>query len=169
MADLDNGTTPFKHAVLGAVLNDGAGTPATITLLGVQGSVTWTETGRVKKEARDRTRHQATPVIIETEDGNVTGSITLHATSFKGSSNTHPYEFITKTGAGASLTSTATGGAHCVELVLTLNSTVDGGGSQTATFAYCDCSNITVDSTGDEGAFTLSFDFVDYENRPTYA
>lgn len=170
MADLDNSTIPFKHDVIAITFNDGTSPSAnTLAVYLIQGTVTWSEPGRTKVEARDRNRHQGTPVVVETDDGNVTGSITLLCTSWKGSSNTHPYEFMTFTGTASSFASTGAGGANLIEMVLTTNSTADGGGSQTVTFAHCDFSDISVDTGGTDGLCTITANFTDYENRPTMA
>ncbi len=166
MAALDTVTIPFKDALVSIVLTDGAA--ATITLGVGQGSLTYAEEARTAVEARNRGRHQSPPVIVETGDGNTSGSITLLVTSLLGNANIHPYEFLTKTGNGSALSPTADGGRHTIQMAVTIDSTVDNGGSQTITFAYCDfASGVSMDTAGTDGLFTLSASFVDYENRPT--
>ena len=168
MADLDNVTTPFKVALTSIALSDGTGTPNTITLTLEQGSsITWSETGRTVTEARARGRHQTTPMVVETEDGNVTGSITLIVSSWLGDSNTHPYEAFTFTGNAATWTSVGGGGAPLLKWVATMNSTVDDGGSQAGTFSYVHVDSIDVGEQ--EGLYTIQATFTDYENRPTWA
>lgn len=167
MAVLDEVTIPFKDALVTIVLSDGVG--ANITLGVGQGSLTYTEEGRGVTEARDRGRHQTIPVIVETTDGNVSGSITLLVTSLLGNANIHPYEFLTKTGNGSGLTPTARGSRHTIQMAVTIDSSAEsgGGGVQTITFAYCDfAAGISMDTGGTDGLFTMTASFVDYENRP---
>lgn len=168
MANLDNATTPFKANIVSLVISDGAGNSLTLALL--QGSViTWTEPGRTAVEARQQGRHQTTPVVVETDDGNVTGSMQLLVSSWKGSSNTHPYEFLTKTGNASGYTSRGVGGAWIYRLVATFDSTVDGGGAQTATFGYVHTDSIDGDPAGVDGLTAITVNFTDYESRPTFA
>ena len=166
MAALDNSTTPFKVALTTIVVSDGGSNSLTLCL--EQGSsITWSETGRTVAEAQVRGRHQTTPVLLETTDGNVTGSVTLLVSSWKGSSNVHPYEAMTLTGNAAAWATTAIGSGRTLKWLVTTNSTVDEGGSQAATFAYVHSDSIEVGEQ--EGLYSMTVSFTDFENRPTWA
>lgn len=167
MASFDQNGIPFKGVVTTATLADGGANSLVLTL--VQGSITWTEPGRAWTEAKERGRHQSTPVAVETDDGNCSGSCSFLVDSWAGSGSETPYEFLTFTGLAAAFASTAAGGRKAFKLTVTMPSTVDGGGSQTAVFAYCVLDSIDVDDSGTEGLTTLTFSFTDLENRPTYA
>ena len=110
-------------------------------------------------------------VLIETDDTDVTGSFNALVTSFKGSSNTHPYEALTFSGNASAWTSTAGGSKTAIKLVLTVDSSGEDatGGSQTVTFAYAVPTEVSVDAAGGDGLFQLSCSFTDHENRPTLA
>ena len=168
MANLDNSTAPFKANLTGVKLLSGDSTPETLLLALLQGStITWNEVGRTAVEARDRGRHQSTPCIEETDDGDITGSLVLEVTSWKGSSNVHPYEAMTHTGNAAAWKNTANGGAVTLEMQVSMNSTVDGGGLQTATFKYVRFTDIAVGEQ--EKLHTITANFTAYENRPIWA
>ena len=89
MAALD-AVVPFKNSNGTLNLYEGSGSPASLTLTFRQGTLSYSETGRAYVEAMEAGRHiSAAPVLIETDDGNVTGSFTLLVTSFKAVSYTH--------------------------------------------------------------------------------
>ena len=173
MANLDS-SFPHKFAGATLVISDGAGSPASVTVTFKQGTISWTETGRTYTEAREAGRHASVsgkPVLIETDDTDVTGSFTALVTSFKGSSNTHPYEALTFSGNASAWTSTAGGSKTAIKLVLTVDSSGEDstGGSQTVTFAYAVPTEVSVDAACGDGLFQLSCSFTDHENRPTLA
>ena len=167
MASFDQNGIPFKGAVTTATLADGGAN--TLLLKLVQGSITWTEPGPTYVEAMERGRHQSTPVVVDTDDGNCSGSCQFLVDSWAGSSTATPYEFLTFTGAAAAFATTSAGGRKTFKLTVTMNSTVDGGGSQTAVFAHCVLDSIDVDDAGTDGLTTLTFNWTDLESRPTYA
>jgi len=172
MAALD-AVVPFKNSNGTLNLYEGSGSPASLTLTFRQGTLSYSETGRAYVEAMEAGRHiSAAPVLIETDDGNVTGSFTLLVTSFKGSSAVTPYEFLTHTSGASSYTTTAKGSKPAIKLVFIVDSTGEAGGaggSQTLTFAYAVINSIDLDSGGADGLFQMSVSFTDHENRPTYA
>jgi hypothetical protein len=167
MAAFDSNGIPFKGAVSTATLGDGGAN--TLLLKLVQGSITWSEPGRAYVEAMERGRHQSTPVVVETDDGNCSGSCSFLVDSYDGSSAATPYEFLTFSGSASAFATTSAGGRKTFKLTVTMNSTVDGGGSQTAIFAHCVLDSIEVDDGGTDGLMTLTFNWTDLESRPTYA
>ncbi len=169
MAALDANKIPFKGAITTIALADDTGTPNTLTLTLVQGSATWTEPGRAVAEARERGRHLTKPTIVETDDQNVSLSISALVDTVYGNTAVSLREFVTFTNGASAFVSTASGAAPCVKVTLTLNSTVDGGGSQTVVFAYAHCDELSWDDAGTDGLATVSLTFTDFESRPTYA
>lgn len=167
MAVLD-GTAPHKSSGSGTVVwTDGSGSTCTATF--VQSELSWTQVGRKWVEARSRDRHETIPISIELGDNNVEGQITMLISSYKGSANTHPYEAVTFSGNASAWTSVGTGSKKSLKCVLTQNSTADGGGSQTITFAYWIPTSVAVDPAGGEGLALMTVAFVDLENAPTCA
>ena len=172
MASLD-AVVPFKNSNGVLTLLDGTGTPNTLQITFRQGTLSYSETGRAYVEAMEAGRHvSAAPVLVETDDGNVSGLFTLLVTSFKGSSNVTPYEFLTFTSGASAYTTTAKGSKPAIKMTFVVDSTGEAGGSggsQTITFAYAVINSIDLDSGGADGLFQMSVSFTDHENRPTYA
>ena len=172
MASLD-AVVPFKNASGTLTLYDGTGSPNTLVITFRQGTLSYTETGRAYVEAMEAGRHvSAAPVLVETDDGNVTGSFTILVTSFKGSSAVTPYEFLTFTNGASSYLTTAKGSKPALKIIFGVDSTGEAGGSggaQTITFAYACITSVDLDSGGSDGLFSMSVSFTDHENRPTVA
>lgn len=172
MADLDT-SIPHKFATSSVVIKDGTTpTPNSITMTLKQGTISWTETGREYAEAMEAGRHvSGAPVLQETNDTNVTLNLTGLITSFKGNSNTHPYEAFTFSGNAASWVSTATGSKKSLLIEATFDSTEDGstGGSQTVSFAYAVPTSVECDMAAANGLGQLSVTLTDHENAPTSA
>lgn len=167
MASLDS-SVPFKYSGGGSLkIKDGGGNEITVTF--EQGTFTWTRTGRTYTEARSRGRHESTPVVVETTDGNIALAFQCLVTSFKGNANVHPAEALTFTGNAAAWTTTGVGSKKLCEIELTMDSTPDGGGQQVATFAYCACDSVAFDHAGAEGLMQLAASLTDFENDPTIA
>lgn len=129
-----------------------------------QSFLTWTESGREVTEAMSRGRHETTPVLIETTDGNIEGSVDMLITTWSASSNMSVYEALSGTGLAAAVDPVGAGDAHSYKLVMTFV-TPKTGESQTITFGFCRTSSIAFDLN--EGKVQGSFSFIDYENRPT--
>lgn len=146
------------------VLSDGTGTPQTITMFGVTGNLTYTMPLETVAEMRIRDQHQSTPVVRKTGDGNVTGSIKAHITSFKGSSTKTLVDVML---GNASWLTVGAGDGRLMKMVVTYNASGAGGASQTVTFAYVRWSNVNV--SYDSGLLSLSADFTDFENAPAIA
>lgn len=148
------------------------GNSESLTLSVAKGTVTWTVTPRPVTEMRIRDQHTSTrPTVRVTGDSNVTGSLVIHATSFKGNSAKTPYEVLT---GGASWVNTASGDVQTLGMTITYNASgaqVGGGGAaganQTVTFAYVHFTK--VDVAFEDGLLVIKADFEDYENAPTIA
>ena len=165
MAALDNVTTPFKFNV-GTFTIAGSGSGESLSITGAL-TFSWTRTGRAYQEARNQGRHQSTPVVVETEDGNISLTISGYVTSFLGSSNVHPYEAITHDGNAASWASQSTGGKKTVSITAAPTSAADGGGAQSIVFNHCANDSCDIDFQGEGSLFTFSATFTDLENDPT--
>ncbi|MFA9272132.1 MAG: hypothetical protein ACEQSX_15530 [Baekduiaceae bacterium] len=146
------------------VLSDGTGTPQTLTMFGVTGNLTFTLPLETVAEMRIRDLHHSTVTVRKTGDGNVTGSIKAHVSSYKGSSTKTLYEVMT---GNASWLTVGAGDGRLMKMVCTYNATGAGGASQTMTFAYVRWSNVNI--SYDNGLLSLSADFTDFENQPVAA
>lgn len=163
MASLDSTNNVFRYAVTTVTIKDGTGTPQTITCYLKQGSLTYSAPGRAWVEAREAGRHLATPVASETEDGNVTGSLSMLITSFKGNVNKHPYEVFT--GAAGFVT---VGAGSKTQLEMEVAATADDGSTvQTGTFANCIFTVESVEFPTD-GQCLMTVNFTDLENAPIW-
>lgn len=169
MADLDSATPLKPQSGTAVVINDGT-SPSALTLTAIfQGNFNWTVNGKPGVESLNQNTHKSTPVV--TEVGDTTVSLTMEGTitSLKGSSNTHVYEALTRTGNASAWVPTNDGDDYCVEIVFTvLESKNSGAASQTITFAYCKLESIQVTANVDN-VLTFSASFTDYENAPTIA
>ncbi len=151
-----------------AITIEGAGAGESISMAFL-GEFSWTRTGRVSVEARERSRHVAGgPVVVETEDSDISISLSGHITSYLGDSDVHPYEAFTKTGLAASWTSTVQGGAHGLRLKFRGKNPATGA-EQTLTFRYCVPQSIEINPNGDRGLAQISVELLDYENDPQIA
>tara|TARA_R110000824_G_scaffold78962_10_gene199085 strand:+ start:1162 stop:1680 length:519 start_codon:yes stop_codon:yes gene_type:complete len=172
MANLD-AVVPFKNTNGVLTLIDGTGTPNTLAITFRQGTISYSETGRAYVEAMEAGRHiAAAPVLVDTDDGNVTGSFSMLVTSFRGSSAVTPYEFLTFTLGAAAFTTTAKGSKPAIKMTFVVDSTGEAGGSggsQTITFNYAVINSVDLDSGGADGLFQMSVSFTDHENHPSYA
>lgn len=169
MADLDNTTNPLKRIGTTALsISDGAGTPLSVS--GVfEGGIQFTINGRAYAEARSQGRFKSTPVAVETTDGVSTLEIEGKITTFKGDSNAHVYEMLTRTGNALTAATTGAGDAMLYQVVLTFIQAVQTGAvTQTLTFAYCHCDTLTV-TASTEDSVSFSATFTNLENVPTAA
>ena len=117
-----------------------------------------------------RGRHYSgSPVLIETEDSNVTGQFTFLPTSYYGSSNVYPYEMMLFKGGASGYTSTASGSKKALKATLTINKSEEGESNQTATFAYCVFTEVATDLAAADGLAQIQGSFTDHENTPTIA
>lgn len=164
MAATDN-LIPFVFAGGGTItLKDGTGTPETLAIAFKQGTFTYSETGRAYAEAREAGRHASTVTVMETDDSNMSGSFSCLVTSFKGSSNTHPYEFLTWSGTAAGFTSTSAGDKKTMIIIMGLTI---GGVNQTLQFNHCVVDSVDIDTGGAEGLCQLSCSFTSLTNAPS--
>lgn len=154
---------PYTNKVSVIALTDAtAVTPLTITVLLQQGGITWTEPGKLIAEPRNRGTRPAAPIILETDDQNVTGSISALVTSYLGDSALTLKEWFNM---DASLTSTSSGGATTVTMTVTCND----GVSQVLTFALTRFSNVQIDTNGQDGMTLITADFTSLIDAPTAA
>lgn len=144
---------------------NGAG--LSLEIIFVQSDLDWKEEGAPYTEAKTRNKHQATPILRKTGDGNVTGSAKLLVTSFRGATVVTPYEVLTDTGLASAYTSTAAGDRKAKKLEFYVDASAAAGASQTVAFNFAVVTNVSVSPGGEDGLFGLSFDFVDHEERPT--
>jgi len=163
MASFDN-AAPHKIATETVVLTDG--TPNSLTLNLKQGQVTYSITDRAYTEALETGRHESTPVLVETDDGNVTGQFSFLLTSYVGAT-VQPHEMMLFRNGASAYTTTAAGSKKALKMVVTNNSTIDSGGSQSVTFAYCVFTDVSVGEQ--DGLLLVTGSFTDHENKPTYA
>ncbi|MEL6347722.1 MAG: hypothetical protein AAFV53_31745 [Myxococcota bacterium] len=166
MANLDSSVPHYWSGGGTLVLEDGSGNSITVTFM--QGTFSWSETGRDYTEAMERERHASVPVLIETGDGNVTGQFSFLITSFKGNSNVHPYEALTFSGNASGWTSTSSGTKKSLRARLTVDSTQAGGGLQQALFNHLVPTSVDPDLAGANGLAQGTVNWTDHENQPQY-
>lgn len=162
MANSDSSTN-FSQVHGTCTVSDGGSNSLILDF--VRSDFAWTEEGKPYTEAKVRNQHQSTPDLVEIGDGNVTGSMRIGVTSFRGATAVKPYEAVTGTGLAAGWTTTAQGTKKAKRFTLAFVN--PAGASQTVVFNYCVCMNVNVDPAGDDGLMVLSFDFTDHENAPT--
>lgn len=172
MAALDS-VIPFPYQKGTLVIKDGTNPTANqITVTYEQGTFSFSAPGRSYSEAMGRGRRStsAAPVLMDGDDGVVTGQFSFLITSFLGDSNVHPYEAVTFSGNASSWVTTSRGTRKSLELVFTADSSeATGGGTQTLTFKYCVITNPECDMNAVEGKAQLTVSFTDHENLPTAA
>ena len=168
MAALDSSTPLKRIGTTALTLTDGAGSPTSISVI-FEGSFSFTTTGRAVIEAMSQGRHKSTPVLVETQDQTTSLEFDGYVTSFKGSSNSHVYEFLTRTGTASALTTTSDGDGFTLKLVATfLESKASGAATQTLTFNFAHCDSVQIEA-GTEDGVRFSASFTCYENAPTAA
>lgn len=145
--------------------SDGGANSLILTL--VQTEINFTIEREPVTEARSRNKHLSTPVLRKTGDGNISGSMVLLVSSFKGSADETTYEVLTMSGTASGWTTTAAGDGKTIRLTFAAVNPSTGGASQTIAFNYCYCSNVKVEPGAADGLTSISFDFTDYENYPT--
>jgi hypothetical protein len=117
-----------------------------------------------------RSEHtKPSPTLRLTGDTSVTGSLEIHVSSFKGSTDKTPYEVMT---GAAGWTNTASGDVPTVGMSINYDASsaqVGGGGaagaSQTCTFAFVHFSKIDIAYA--DGLLSIKAEFTDFENAPT--
>ena len=169
MASLDS-STPLKRIGTTALAVADGTTPSANTISVIfEGSISFTVSGRSVIEAMSQGRHKTTPVVVETQDQVTTVEFDGYITSFKGSSNTHIYEALTRTSTAASWVTTSDGDGYTVQLTVTyLESKASGAATQTLTFAFAHPDSVQIEA-GTEDAVRFTASFTNYENYPTAA
>jgi hypothetical protein len=166
MAALDSEIAfPFSEGT--GTISDGS--TNSITFTWQQGSFTWSQPGRSYTEQKHRGRRPTSgaPVLMETEDAEITGQCSFLITSLLGSTNVHPYEAMTLSGNASSWTTTARGSKKAVRMTLSpSSSSAATGGTQNVAFNYC-VFQVECDMSGAEGLGLVTGSFTDHENKPT--
>lgn len=145
---------------------DGAGTPEEITLVLEDGGLSWEEKQNVINILdRGILDHQR-----KGDEEPVTGSIKFKFIQFikqSSESDPTPYEVVTNTGAASSWTTTNSDGADVFNfrMILEIPSPISGEQAERITFEKVAVTSLSFEE-GDEYN-TLSFDFQDFETRPT--
>ena len=148
------------------VMNDNVA--ETITLAIEEGDLAYTEAdGVVRVLDRGDLSH-----MRQGDEAAVEGSMSMKYVEFikqTGAVNPTAYEALSQTGGAAAWVSTnADGGdVYTLEMVVTIVSPTTGEDDETITFAFLHAENIEFNE-GDEYN-TLSFTFLDWEVRPSYA
>lgn len=172
MADLDYGAAvgPMKKVVKSVVLNDNtSGTAITLSLVDFDGTAMANIPRRVSASYKPNgTRPSGGPVVVETDDQEVSLTLAFGLKSWKGATAHTPIQFMKgETVNSIPLVSTGVGGRFLFEMVVTYDSTVDGGASQTLTYAYCELVSGTEEER--DGILYVNVSITDHENEPTAA
>lgn len=172
MAALDYGAAvgPMKKQIKTIVLNDAtSGTAITLTLSDFDGGAMATVPRKSSSSYKPNGRRPSGgPVVLETDDQEVTFSLRFGLKSWSGNTAHTPAQFMRgETVNSIPLVSTGVGSRFLFEAVVTYDSTEDGGGLQTVTYAYCEATTIKEEET--DSILFLNVDIIDHENEPTYA
>ena len=157
----------FSGIDLSLTIYDGSGNSLAIEHMQADGG--WTTEGDTYTEGRTRGLHRATPVLRRTGSGNVTGSISVNVSSFKGSTAAKPVDVLHFSGLASGWTTTGAGDKKALRYVWTFNASAAGGATQTVTMAACVAMNIKFDPVGSDGLGMLSWDWTDHESVPVFA
>lgn len=177
MANYQTTELAFKKEGTTIKLKDGTTpTPQELELYLISGSVTYTETGRTKVEIKSNGRRLAKPTVVETEDNDITGSLSVLVGSFTGP-NTGPADTAIRQwmlGQVPAFVSTGNGGAPQLAMQIEYDNTEDdaaGGVSQFCDFSFVTFDEIAVDTGGGEGLVLLTASFTAREvgSRPAYS
>lgn len=156
---------PFTFQGAAYLTIEGGGSGQSVNVL-FEGSVSASIVGRAVSEARHRGRHASgTPIVIETEDGNISLQISGKATSMLGSSQVSLYGAAKGQGAGAGWSSTGRGTAKLRKITLTPKE-ADSGSTQSIVFNYCHCDSFDITSD-DEKFMGFTSSWTDFENYPS--
>jgi hypothetical protein len=161
VASIDSTSKVFVDNVTTIVLEDGDADTLTIALR--QAPLNYSLSGRTVVEARNAGRHAGTPIVNQTEDGNVTGNISAIVTTFYNTTNHSLQDFAKGIGTASAKNSVGTGTAHLVKMTATV--TNEDSTTQTLVFNYC---HFDTAELGDlDGQYLLTLSFTDFENEPT--
>ena len=159
MANLDSTDNVFLYNKTVVAWTDGTDS---VTCILKQGALNYVSPGPSFVEVREAGKHLATPIVVETEDGDTTGSITMVITSFKGSSNDHPYEVAT---GAAGWTTTGKGNRKLLTMTVTMTGADAAAPVQILTFSHVALVLESVDMPTD-GPITMTVNFTAHQNRP---
>jgi hypothetical protein len=160
----------FKNANASMAIRDRNGLEIIAAI--VEGNLTWSETGRAWVEAgKSRGRRSGRPVVVETDDGQISLSFSVKISTWLGDTEVSIREALTGKGKAASAgwQSTVDGGRWGTEIEFTWDGSEDGGATQSAKFAYVITDSLDVDTGQFDGLTGLSVSATDLENEPTYA
>lgn len=167
MADLDYGSTvpPFIKANKSIQLEDGAGTPNTLSLTDYTGELMASEPQRVSVSYKPNGRRPATPGVLETDDQEIELTLTIGLKSWKGNTTHTPLEFMRgETVSATALTSVGAFGKFLFKLTHTYN---NGSTSQTVTYDYVEY--VSGQEVEREGILYVECTLRAHQNAPTYA
>ena len=167
MADLDYGSTvpPFIKANKSISLEDGTGSPVTLSITDYTGELMASEPQRVSVSYKPNGRRPATPGVLETDDQEIELTLKIGLKSWKGSTTHTPLEFMRgETVNAQALTSTGAFGKFLFTLVHTYN---NGTTSQTVTYEYVEYVSGTETET--DGIMYIEATLRAHQNAPTYA
>ena len=169
MADLDS-NLPLKRIGTTALAITGGASSSPVSVSGTfDGNISFTITGRGVVNVMSQGRHKDKPVIVETTDGVTSLEIEGKITSFKGASNTHMYEVLTRSGTAAAAQTTADGDAQCYEIVITfIQSKQATPALQTMTFKYCHVDSLEI-TASTEDTVTFKASITNFQNYPVAA
>jgi hypothetical protein len=167
MASLDSSTPLKRIGTTALAVADGTTPTANSISVIFEGSISFTVSGASVIEATSQGKHKTTPVVVETQDQVTSIEFDGYITSFKGSSNTHIYEALTRTGTASSWKTTSDGDGYCVKLTVTyLESKATSPSTQEVVFAFAHPDSVQIEA-GTEDAVRFSASFTNYENYPT--
>lgn len=171
MAALDySAAPPFIRANKSITLSDNtSGTPVTLTLLDYTGEMTVNEVSRASASYKPNGRRPAAgAIVLETDDQEVELTVRVGLRSYKGNTAHTPLEFMKgETVNSVALTSFSSFGKFLFQLVETVDSTANGGGSQTVTYSnveYVSQTEVMVD-----GILYQDLTLRAHVNKPAYA
>lgn len=149
------------------IFEDAAG--HTLTLELDQGGVKYSITAGKVSEAKTRgKREPGPPIVVETEDGMVSGSISFLIKAYRSTSGAYtPMEFVQRKGRAAGLVSTLSGGAWGFRIKVRRKDPETEAVAETAIFSYCRPNKLDEDPGGSEGKSLAGFEFDDFESEPT--
>jgi len=145
---------------------DGGGNRLELTL--DQGSIKYSiAAGKVSEVKVRGKRLPGTPIVVETEDGMVSGSGSFLISSYRSQTGAYtPAEFLQRKGRASSLISTSNGGAHTTRIIVQKCDPETKAVQESIVFGYARVTKLDDDPAGGDGKSLMSFEFEDYEAEP---
>lgn len=169
MAALDSTTNAFVDSLTTVAFEDAtSGTPIGMDLGLRQGNAGWTETGRTVVEALNAGRRSGTPIINETTDGTISGTLSCIVSTWISTGGNHGIkDFLTNTGTAGAVPLVSTGIGTAFGLKMTFTYTADDLSTQTEVFDVVHFNSIEVAEV--DGQTVINASWMAYQNRPTPA